>query len=144
MGARSHTLSPESMGMVVRRIQSAVTVKCNIAACQSLSTALTASAEACCPYLVDSSISPIKLQEDRESVGCQDPFFPQRSPPFMCLCKVVLLTSRNQWNPYRCSYLLHRARAQSLVHSLSLLMVDASLTTVQCLGEIVSAFCLVT
>uniref|UniRef100_A0ABM5FR67 Condensin complex subunit 1 n=1 Tax=Pogona vitticeps TaxID=103695 RepID=A0ABM5FR67_9SAUR len=33
-----------------------------------------------------------------------------------------------------------RARAQSLVHSLSLLMVDASLTTVQCLGEIISEF----
>ncbi|XP_040450627.1 condensin complex subunit 1 [Falco naumanni] len=33
-----------------------------------------------------------------------------------------------------------RARAQSLVHSLSLIMVDASLGTIQCLEEIISEF----
>lgn len=36
--------------------------------------------------------------------------------------------------------LLQRARAQSLVHSLSLIMVDASLGTIQCLEEIVSTY----
>lgn len=36
------------------------------------------------------------------------------------------------------AYLLYRARAQCLVQSLSLLMVDASLGTIQCLEEIVS------
>ncbi|XP_069506775.1 condensin complex subunit 1 isoform X2 [Ambystoma mexicanum] len=35
-----------------------------------------------------------------------------------------------------------RARAQSLVHNLSLLIVDASLSTIQCLEEIVSEFVL--
>nr|XP_056704411.1 condensin complex subunit 1 [Euleptes europaea] len=48
-------------------------------------------------------------------------------------------------NAYRRLYLnpsggSERARAQSLVQSLSLLMVDASLATVQCLGEIISEF----
>lgn len=35
-------------------------------------------------------------------------------------------------------FTLQRARAQSLVHSLSLIMVDASLGTIQCLEQIVS------
>ncbi|NWU98702.1 CND1 protein, partial [Upupa epops] len=48
-------------------------------------------------------------------------------------------------NAYRRLYLSstgdsERARAQSLVHSLSLIMVDASLGTVQCLEEIISEF----
>ncbi|NWW69797.1 CND1 protein, partial [Climacteris rufus] len=48
-------------------------------------------------------------------------------------------------NAYRCLYLSpsedsERAKAQSLVHSLSLIMVDASLGTIQCLEEIVSEF----
>uniref|UniRef100_A0A8D0HHA0 Condensin complex subunit 1 n=1 Tax=Sphenodon punctatus TaxID=8508 RepID=A0A8D0HHA0_SPHPU len=48
-------------------------------------------------------------------------------------------------NAYRRLYLSpsgdsERARAQSLVHSLTLLMVDASLGTIQCLGEIISEF----
>ncbi|NXN31545.1 CND1 protein, partial [Nycticryphes semicollaris] len=48
-------------------------------------------------------------------------------------------------NAYRQLYLSpsgdsERARAQSLVHSLSLLMVDASLGIIQCLEEIVSEF----
>lgn len=33
---------------------------------------------------------------------------------------------------------LQRARAQNLVHSLSLIVVDASLGTIQCLEEMVS------
>ncbi|NXK45887.1 CND1 protein, partial [Chauna torquata] len=48
-------------------------------------------------------------------------------------------------NAYRRLYLSpsgdsERARAQSLVHSLSLVMVDASLGTIQCLEEIISEF----
>ncbi|XP_053935686.1 condensin complex subunit 1 isoform X2 [Cuculus canorus] len=48
-------------------------------------------------------------------------------------------------NAYRQLYLSpsgdsERARAQGLVHSLSLIMVDASLGTIQCLEEIVSEF----
>ncbi|XP_075620114.1 condensin complex subunit 1 isoform X1 [Balearica regulorum gibbericeps] len=48
-------------------------------------------------------------------------------------------------NAYRQLYLSpsgdsERARAQSLVHSLSLIMVDASLGTIQCLEEIISEF----
>ncbi|XP_065504815.1 condensin complex subunit 1 isoform X2 [Caloenas nicobarica] len=48
-------------------------------------------------------------------------------------------------NAYRRLYLSpsgdsERARAQSLVHSLSLIMVDASLGTIQCLEEILSEF----
>ncbi|KAM6309776.1 condensin complex subunit 1 [Podargus strigoides] len=48
-------------------------------------------------------------------------------------------------NAYRRLYLSpsgdsERARAQSLVHSLSLIMVDASLGTIQCLEEIISEF----
>ncbi|XP_049680606.1 condensin complex subunit 1 isoform X1 [Accipiter gentilis] len=48
-------------------------------------------------------------------------------------------------NAYRRLYLspsgdLERARAQGLVHSLSLIMVDASLGTIQCLEEIISEF----
>ncbi|XP_015276215.1 PREDICTED: condensin complex subunit 1 [Gekko japonicus] len=48
-------------------------------------------------------------------------------------------------NAYRRLYLnpsggSERARAHSLVQSLSLLMVDASLATIQCLGEIISEF----
>ncbi|XP_077201947.1 condensin complex subunit 1 isoform X2 [Paroedura picta] len=48
-------------------------------------------------------------------------------------------------NAYRRLYLspsggTERARAHSLVQSLSLLMVDASLATIQCLGEIISEF----
>ncbi|XP_008630141.2 PREDICTED: condensin complex subunit 1 isoform X2 [Corvus brachyrhynchos] len=48
-------------------------------------------------------------------------------------------------NAYRQLYLnptedSERAKAQSLVHSLSLIMVDASLGTIQCLEEIISEF----
>uniref|UniRef100_A0A8C0ZF30 Condensin complex subunit 1 n=1 Tax=Cyanistes caeruleus TaxID=156563 RepID=A0A8C0ZF30_CYACU len=48
-------------------------------------------------------------------------------------------------NAYRQLYLSHsedseRAKAQALVHSLSLIMVDASLGTIQCLEEIISEF----
>ncbi|XP_047907518.2 condensin complex subunit 1 [Anser cygnoides] len=48
-------------------------------------------------------------------------------------------------NAYRQLYLSpsgnsERARAQNLVHSLSLIMVDASLGTIQCLEEIISEF----
>ncbi|NXA62805.1 CND1 protein, partial [Mohoua ochrocephala] len=48
-------------------------------------------------------------------------------------------------NAYRQLYLnpsedSERAKAQSLVHSLSLIMVDASLATIQCLEEIISEF----
>lgn len=32
----------------------------------------------------------------------------------------------------------HRAKAQTLIHNLSLLLVDASVGTIQCLEEIVS------